>query len=525
MDPKHPVALVDLAMLQDEKGRLQEAEKNFKTLSDLSDKTNQHSYANFLFQHGRKDEALTEFERLAKRDPNDRLSRTRLIAAFQAADRLPDAQKVLNDALKRNPKDLDALLQRGEISLAARNYDSAEGDFNQVLRLQPDAPEVHFALGRLYLARGATSRYKEELYSALKLNPFLMPIRLELAQVLSSEGGKGATTALDLLDSAPISQRESVPLIVKRNWALWSLKNFAEMRRGIDRGLAQEKSTDLLLQDGIWKLQAGNYSGAQAVLEQALNIDSTNLDALAVLNQAYVGQNQRGMAVQKVKEYVAHQPKSAIAQQLLGVVLMANGDRTQARAAFMAAKTIDPHYVTASITLTQLDVLEGKWEDARGELMSVLANDPGNATALLWLGQVEAVKGNKAAALEHFRKAVANGPENASALNNLAYLLVEQAKQPDEALKYAERAVELAPDNGDFVDTLGWILYQKGLYRPAIKNLENAASKNSNVVSKYHLAMAYAKAGEMASARNTLNAALKLNPNVPEAQPARELLK
>jgi Tfp pilus assembly protein PilF len=109
-------------------------------------------------------------------------------------------------------------------------------------------------------------------------------------------------------------------------------------------------------------------------------------------------------------------------------------------------------------------------------------------------------------------------------LNNLAYELAEFGNQPDEALKYAQRAVELAPGNPSYSDTLGWILYGKGLYAPAIQYLEMAAAKPGNVVWKYHLAMAYAKAGQAARGRTTLDAALKVDNRVPEAKMAQQIV-
>ncbi len=113
----------------------------------------------FLFQEGRAcGRSIHEFEKLVKADPEDRVIRTRLVTAYRSANRTPDAEKMLNDVLKKNPKSLDALLQRGEISLAAGNYGPAERDFNQVVSLDPKSAEVHYALAQLYLAQGATAR-------------------------------------------------------------------------------------------------------------------------------------------------------------------------------------------------------------------------------------------------------------------------------------------------------------------------------------------------------------------------------
>ncbi len=66
----------------------------------------------------------------------------------------------------------------------------------------------------------------------------------------------------------------------------------------------------------------------------------------------------------KMQEYVARQPKSAPMQEFLGTVLLANGDRAGARAAFVAAKAADPHFTKADLALVQLDASERNWDGA-----------------------------------------------------------------------------------------------------------------------------------------------------------------
>lgn len=115
-------------------------------------------------------------------------------------------------------------------------------------------------------------------------------------------------------------------------------------------------------------------------------------------------------------------------------------------------------------------------------------------------------------------------PDDPVALNNLAYLLADWAKQNDEALKLAQRTVELAPDNPNYLDTLGWVLYHKGLYQPAIDYLKRAVAKGGAPVLRYHLAMAYAKAGDSSRAREMLAVALKNSPQAPEAKQAMAIV-
>src|SRR5579862_849941 len=230
------------------------------------------------------------------------------------------------------------------------------------------------------------------------------------------------------------------------------------------------------------------------------------------------------MGLQAIKEYAARHPKSAPVQDFLATMLMAKGDRAGARAALAAAKAADPHDVQADLSLAQVDAGENKWDDARNRLEALLNTNGKNSTARLWLGNIQELKGDNNAAMQQFQKVLEANPDNAQAANNLAYLLAEYAKQPDEALKYAQKAVELVPGRPAYCDTLGWIFYRKGLYTSAVKYLEQASADPANATWKYHLAMAYAKAGQLSRGRTTLDAALKLDPRLPEAKEARQVL-
>jgi tetratricopeptide (TPR) repeat protein len=520
LDPKGGAPLINLGLLLTITGQKQAAEQTFKQLTGFQDPEIASYYALFLFQEGRNADAIREFQSIMKANPADRQARTRLVTAYNTVNRRPEAQKVLEEALKKNPKDLDALLQRAEILVADGKYDLAETDVNRVLQLSPNSAEVHYVVARLHLARGQQLRYRADLVKALQINPYLLPARLELSQALIS--ANQGTAALDTLNQAPESQRDTLPAVVQRNWAYWILRDLAAMRKGIDKGLSLDRSAELLIQDGVWKLGSGNPTGGRAALEEALKLNPSDVRALGALQASYALQKQDAMAVAKVKEYAAKQPTSAPVQNFLGSVLLVSGDRQLARTAFHAAIAADPTYLKADLGLIQVDLAERKWDDARKKLTAILSvgEEP---TARFWLGTVEQANGNNELALGHYRKAVEGDPQNPVALNNLAYLVLTTGKNPDEALKYAQKAAEMAPDDPDTNDTLGWVLYNKGSYAMAVRHLEVAA-KGRKAVPKFHLAMAYAKAGDAAKGRATLSEALKLNNKIAEAKEAQELL-
>ena len=87
-------------------------------------------------------------------------------------------------------------------------------------------------------------------------------------------------------------------------------------------------------------------------------------------------------------------------------------------------------------------------------------------------------------------------------------------------------AKEIAPDQPMVADTLGWALYRKGMYRSAVVHLEDAVSKSDhNPMTRYHLAMAYLKAGDRDRGRQALEAALRMDPKTAEAKMALETLR
>jgi tetratricopeptide (TPR) repeat protein len=59
-------------------------------------------------------------------------------------------------------------------------------------------------------------------------------------------------------------------------------------------------------------------------------------------------------------------------------------------------------------------------------------------------------------------------------LNSLAYFLIDKNRNINEGLKLVEKALELKPDNCNFIDTKGWGLYKQGKYEESVKLLKKS---------------------------------------------------
>jgi tetratricopeptide (TPR) repeat protein len=512
LDPQNGEALVSLAGIQWQAGKTDDAERLYKQAAALPDAQYQAVHAIFLFQTGKRNLAISEFEKLYKLSPTDRPARTRLILAYEGANRAPDAEKVIAAALKKNPKDIDALLEESAIYLRKGNTAPAETALTTALHFQPDSAQAHYLLATVRQMKNQPELQKQELTQALQSNPGLLAARLQMSEWLIAH--KGAEEARHVLSETPESQKSDLAVLIQSNWAALALGDGTAARSGIDRVLSRDRQPDALLQDATLKVMERDYTGARRSLEEALQKSPDNLDALSLMVQSYQLQKQLPAAVQWLRDYSVHRPHSAPVEFELGRVLTSTGDSGGARIALQTAKAADPKLTSADLILAQLDLQDGKLDEARKRVSGVISQKPADVPAHLLLGNVEQTARNYQAAIEQYRKAVELDEGNIEALNNLAYALAEYAKQPDEALKFAQKAGELAPDNAGIADTLGWVLYRNALYTSALPYLERAASQQPTGLRKCHLALAYLKSGNEPKGQKMLTAALQMDPSL-----------
>jgi tetratricopeptide (TPR) repeat protein len=99
---------------------------------------------------------------------------------------------------------------------------------------------------------------------------------------------------------------------------------------------------------------------------------------------------------------------------------------------------------------------------------------------------------------EEFHKVLADDPKNAMALNYLGYMLADRGTRLEEALGYIRRAVALDPQNGAYLDSLGWAYFKLGNYDLAEENLRRASERiNNDPTIHQHLAELYQKTGRL----------------------------
>ena len=135
------------------------------------------------------------------------------------------------------------------------------------------------------------------------------------------------------------------------------------------------------------------------------------------------------------------------------------------------------------------------------------------------------IQNNVAAATERYELILELDPEAAIAANNLAYTLAQEDRDLDRALGLAQTARAQSPDDPDVIDTLGFVLYKRGLAALAIPILQESVQADpDSVLYRYHLALAYVANEDESRATGELGRVIARGGDLPEVTEARRLL-
>ncbi len=130
------------------------------------------------------------------------------------------------------------------------------------------------------------------------------------------------------------------------------------------------------------------------------------------------------------------------------------------------------------------------------------------------------------AAQASFQHALFLSPDQPQVLNYLGYAWTERSQDLARAKAMVQRAVAQDPDDGAFVDSLGWVELRQGDVAEAVKQLERACELDSeDATINGHLGDAYKAAGRLREAAFQWQRALTLNPEPKDAAHYRDGLR
>jgi len=280
--------------------------------------------------------------------------------------------------------------------------------------------------------------------------------------------------------------------------------------------------------EGVVALKAKDLATAAAKFEQAATLDPKLAAAHAILAGVYLELKRPADALAAADRALALEPGKPRVMIDRYQALKAMGDKARAAQALdeLAASHPGPELardVAVSLYNEAADALKGKQVDqAAAELKRAIEVDRTLEPAYGALANIYLSKQDYRAALDVADRWVAAAPQSLSALQ-LRYKVLTELKDP------RAREAKAAMDNakGEVGNPLnhGIELYNGNRVPEATKVFEGVLQGDpNNARAHYMLGLCYTNVGDLARAKEHLEAFLKLAPNDPEAQNARQML-
>jgi tetratricopeptide (TPR) repeat protein len=251
----------------------------------------------------------------------------------------------------------------------------------------------------------------------------------------------------------------------------------------------------------------GDLDGAIAECRQAIALDAKFAPAHNNLGIALKDKGDLDGAIAEYRQAITLNAKYAKARHNLGIALSDTGDLDGALAEYRQAIALNPKFAEAHYDLGNALRDKGDSEGAIAAYRKAITLDPKFPAPHINLGNVFQAMGDLDGALGEFRQVITLYPRFGPAYNNVAWALATwpdpRRRDPAQAVAAAKKAVQLAPQVGDWWNTLGVAHYRNGDAKGAIAALEKsmALRQGGDAADWFFLAMARWQLGHKDEAR------------------------
>lgn len=342
------------------------------------------------------------------------------LSKMQAYAYLDDMQGAYNEIKKlvdSHPYDLSFKLMMGNWLLSNGRKEEALKTFHEVLKEEPDNAQGQMSLMDYYRSVGETKAADSLLYDLL-VNPHTeTSTRVTLMSDwigINERNGSDSARVINLINK--VLRMPQPPMdVAKMKIAYLKLKNAPK--------------------DSI-------RAEWQEVLRRNPEDIEGRLSLIAMLWEDSIDEN----VIRECKTAIEYIPNEPALYQYLGIAQLVNEHNADALASFQRAASC---------------ITKETSKDLAAEIF-------GN------MGDVLHKVGLKAETYAAYDSCLTYKPDDAKCLNNYAYFLSLDSKDLKKAETMSYRAITAEPNNGIYLDTYAWILYQQGRYEEARIYIEQA---------------------------------------------------
>ena len=315
------------------------------------------------------------------------------------------ALKCCEQALRLQPRFVQAVNTSGLICMAQGRFQDAVAHFRRALEWNPNAESAHNNLGNAYRELGLVDEAIARFREAIRLAPNMAEGHSNLGQML-------------------LEQKKTEDAICHCREAVRLNPNLASAHSNLGNVLRKQ----------------GNLSEARACYDRALKLNPEVGLVYSNMAQSLQEEGRIDDAVAWYSLALERESHSAKIHTYLASALAAQDKDEQAVECYRTALRIDPKHLEAHTGLGWLRQEQGRYEEAEACYRRALEIKPERAGTHNLLGMMAEELGDFSKAKGCLQAALTHEPDNASTLAALATLL--KGDLPEEVLLAAERLVD-----------------------------------------------------------------------------------
>jgi tetratricopeptide (TPR) repeat protein len=480
IDPNSEEAVTTLAMLYTDEGDTAHALKVLSAIPDSARSAKLYSALGAAYEQRKEyKNAIDSYKHAIVLD-RDNLDAIRGLAENYLNDGQLEASleqyKVISDS---NPEDAQTYVRIAEIYRRQAKYDLALENLKHADTLIPDTAEVPYSMAAVYQAQG---RYDE----AAKLLQDLLKKTEKSSEVGTSQ-----------------TDRNNRAIFIERL--------------------------------GMVYREQENYTAAVETFRKMLTLGDENArSGYQEIIDTYRDSKQWPQATAAAKEAVQKLPNDRDLRMVLDAQLADMGEFDQAVADIKGMLKGGPEDRDVHLRLAIIYTRAKRWSDAEQSLAKAeqLSGKPDDKAYVSFLrGDLYQRQKMFDQADTEFRKVLAvtppTDPQAAATLNYLGYMNADRGVKVEESLNYIKQALTFEPNNGAYLDSLGWAYFKLGKYDLAEENLNKAAvHMGSDPTVQEHLGDLYQKTGRLKLAASHWDRAVQeWNKTVPAEQDSEAFAK
>jgi tetratricopeptide (TPR) repeat protein len=284
--------------------------------------------ADSLLDRALHEKAIWCLREAGRLDPDLPRVHSRLAEAYAATNRQERARSLYLQELRRDPGDIEALLDLGDLLIQMDRLGEASEKYRRVLEMEPDEADAHFGLAEIAARQGDLDAAVASLQVVLRLNPRHMGVRRRLAEVLIARAkDRDLSEARRLLrhelrdlrkDAASPTGAEPDAQTLEDMGRLFLDVSLPAEASGVLRSLLEQQpdhagGVHLL---GVARFRMGDRPGGMEHARRAIELDGGNVRAMHNLAMGYLQQGQWTRARFWVEKARALDPDDASLRRL-----------------------------------------------------------------------------------------------------------------------------------------------------------------------------------------------------------------